>query len=34
MSAKSQASLQNVIKNLFEDVNENFKEDAKSMFHY
>jgi hypothetical protein len=34
MSARSQASLQNVIKNLFEDVNENFKEDAKSMFHY
>lgn len=34
MSARNQTSLQNAIKNLFEDVNENFKEDAKSLLHY
>ncbi len=34
MSARSQTSLQNAIKNLFKDVNENFKEYAKSLLHY
>jgi hypothetical protein len=34
MSARSQTSLQNAIKNLFVDVNENFKEEVKFLLHY